>query len=1278
MRLGIVALLAISFLGMAVPSTLAQTVVRVPADMTLQSAIDTVSDGGVIEMAAGTYAAPSGGFVITDEGRGFTIRAASGASVTLSGGGTKLVVTFINSDISLGRPVVFQGIEFADGYSSLDGRAGGVTLQRAEATFVDCSFVRNNGDAPSVGGGGALVGVGSTAFFFGSTWTDNRSKIGGAGIAIGSGSTVYVHDSEFQGNRVNYPGHHLFAGGAALNIGDSVVRVTNSRFVDNQAGYVGGAVYVIGTWTDPVTTPTAELTIANCLFESNQSKRDPGVSSALPTEGGAVHGEDQSTTRIYNSRFISNEADTGGAVNLFRAEMEVYSSVFKGNTHPGTPGTPKFGGTINGISNDGNDATTGFGAINRRSAKLVLHDSYLQGRVAGQTRIPNDAGCVFVGGDSNRMYGQSGVSQMGGLAENRATAEIRRSIFYDCDSNGAGGALEVGLAAATVSDSIATQSDGAFGGGLAVIVQSLAEVTNSTFADNSASLYGGGVFVQGSTISFSGSRLLRNTAASGGSAFYSEPDVGRNLKVDGMVSGNVFAGNTGSTAIQENDDNSAVNYNAVQYDANAIRDGSALIFSNWLVGLQTVAGLNAAVVMRAGGPSTDKSPSGNNTAPPSDPVVGQIVASPPEILASGAAGETGPFPSYVGYAWGGSATATFNGASRSGGSGLESQLAPGVQTLLVSSSSFTDDLSSASVPSASLTATPSSLSSGGSSTLAWDTPTGSSLESAIDHGVGASAFSSGSTSVTPSASTAYRSLAVTREGGSVAIATVIVDGSGVLLPAPTVAAPFSGQVIGVQAVTFSWSSVGGAAGYQVFVWDSSTAGQVFSGSLTGESSTSTVISLPEGTYDFGVRACTAGGFTDATCGAFGTVDFEIDLISPTGSPTVTAPSDGSVLTSSTVSFTWTAVAGDPLLSFVKYDVLVTQLGTGLTVLQVSEFDPTTSTVYSLGSGDYQVKVRACQAGCGPWSTPVSFTVSLPAVPTSGPTISSCSVSGGNSLTCTWSSVSGANFYQIQVIQPDTGPGGGALTVAARQVSGTSATFPVPSGPASVLVWACNGDGCGPASGVYGINPAGPNPALPNLGTPMGGSVAGGPYVLFTWSRVPGDNGSNTTYRLYVRDFSRQDTALDILTTQNYWGAYLKAEGTRYDALAIVNPDATGAGGTAGPAASFNLSGSSAQAPTMVQPIHQSEVPAGNVSLGWSPVEGAGLYEYYVASGANVVRGVTPGLLVQVPLEATGDVWNGITRACLAGDTCTSESPTGWGPWSNEPGGTGITQFTVVP
>jgi hypothetical protein len=336
-------------------------------------------------------------------------------------------------------------------------------------------------------------------------------------------------------------------------------------------------------------------------------------------------------------------------------------------------------------------------------------------------------------------------------------------------------------------------------------------------------------------------------------------------------------------------------------------------------------------------------------------------------------------------------------------------------------------------------------------------------------------------------------------------------------------------------------------------------------------------------------------------------------------------------------------------------------------------------VFSLKSStNYELRVRACQAGCGPWSGAVTFSVTLPPVPTQAPTITSAVVTSGN-LTVDWTAVAGADLYQVQVVQPGAGPGGGALTVAARQVSETTATFPVPVGSGQVVVAACTGDGCGPESPSVGINPTGSNPALPNLGTPMVGTVVSGPTVLFTWSRVPGDTGTNTTYRLYVRDFSRQDTALDVQTTSNFYGAQLKAEGTRYDAVVVVNPDGTGAGPT-GPAAGFNLGGTSATAPTMVSPRHNSTVTQGNITLGWSPVPGATLYQYYVASGTSAVTGVTPGLFVQVPLTGTGGgtPYNGIVRACPAGATCVAGSDAGWGPWSNAPGGPGVTSFTVVP
>ena len=93
---------------------------------------------------------------------------------------------------------------------------------------------------------------------------------------------------------------------------------------------------------------------------------------------------------------------------------------------------------------------------------------------------------------------------------------------------------------------------------------------------------------------------------------------------------------------------------------------------------------------------------------------------------------------------------------------------------------------------------------------------------------------------------------------------------------------------------------------------------------------------------------------------------------------------------------------------------------------------------------------------------------------------------------------------------------------------------------------------------------------------------------------------------------------------------------------------------------------------------------GNIQLGWTPVPGATLYEYFVAvqgQSSATVTGVTPGLFVKVPLTAVGGnpaIYSGITRACPAGNTCTISSDTGWGPWSNTPGGPGVTNFTVTP
>lgn len=1272
----------------------ASPLVRVPADTpSLQTAITQVDDGGVIEIAAGTYPAPAGAFRINDVGKGFTIRAAAGAHVVLDGGGTTDVLRFMNSTPTSSGPVVFQDLVFANGYGATEGLAAGVTLYRARATFVGCEFYRNDAVVSTTVGGGIYVAEQSTVHFIDTLWIENTSRTGGAGLGIRTDTDVFVHRGQFIRNRANPPNHVVGAGGGGINVGNARLWVTDTRFEANQAASFGGGLYGIGNWEDPVTTPRAEVTIANSTFVDNLCQPDPSVPTALPTEGGAVNVEDQTTLEIFNSRFLTNSAKIGGGVNVFRAIAEIHGSVFRGNRATDTAAGSGFGGAISANSGDG---PTG---PNRRPVTLTVEDSLLQGRYGAVTTTGQTAGCLFASGDGYRHDGDPGVPDVGTLEENRATVVLRRVAFYDCDAfaaaprSGLGGAVAVPMTDLTVEDSLFVGSDalgnGGAGGALVVLFHSAADVVRTGFFDNTAATYGGAVFVQGSSLDLSDSQFAENEVSPGveeseansyGAAIFATPDDARNIVVSGLVAGNVFSRNVGMAIFD--DDRGGGPINDVRYDDNDFFSLSfgGKVYRDSLTAAQLPSGLNSLVVNRNSGvPSTDKS-SGGNSALGSAPDLGALLAVPSEILGRAPAGESaGPSASFLAAGWSGG-TGELEGEVLTGSYALRSTTDPGTYTLFVDSEPFSDIVASAELPSVSLSASPPALSPGGSSDLLWSVDAGTLQQATLDQGIGLLAGTAGSRTVTPPATRTYHLLAVTREGGALDDATVYVS-SGSGLPAPGITAPSPGQVVGVTSVTFSWGSVGGSQFYDLRVWRQADGSVVFSGSLAGAAATSTVIDVPAGSYVFGVRACSSAP-SDTTCGSFGTVSFSVAPISPASAPTVISPADGTHFTTSTQTIQWTSVAGDPAIPDVFYDVLVTDVSSGATELQIRVKHPALSTIYSFHSStDYEVRVRACQAGCGPWSAPVGFSVDLPPPPASAPTITQATVSGGNSLSAQWTSVANADFYEILVVQPaPAGPGGGALTVAARQTSQTQATLPVPTGSATVLVRGCNGDGCGPFSGGSGISPAGPNPSAPGVGTPTAGAIVDGPSVLFTWNRVAGDTGSGgVTYRLYVQDLSRSAPALDVYTTENFWAAQFRAEGARYDVVVLAHPGT--AQQTQGPANGFHVRGTSPLAPTLVSPAHQSSLPAGNVQVGWTPLPGVELYEYYVSGTSGVAaRGVTPGLSVRVPLTASGGPasYTAIMRACEPGARCEPGEEEGWGPWSNDGGGTGVTTFTVIP
>lgn len=354
--------------------------------------------------------------------------------------------------------------------------------------------------------------------------------------------------------------------------------------------------------------------------------------------------------------------------------------------------------------------------------------------------------------------------------------------------------------------------------------------------------------------------------------------------------------------------------------------------------------------------------------------------------------------------------------------------------------------------------------------------------------------------------------------------------------------------------------------------------------------------------------------------------------------------------------------------------------------------PLTSTILTLPSGLYWITVKACDQSCLGLYYPVHFRIDLPPVPATAPVITQSAVTLGNRLDVSWSPVPNADLYRVHVVQPGAGPGGGALTIAGRQVSTTSAQLSVPSGPASVIVAACTGDGCGPFSPAIPIQPSGPSPAAPVIGTPMAGTVTNGPTVLFTWSRVPGDNGSNTTYRLYVADLSLFATAADVFTSQNFAAVQLQTDGRRYDALVVANPGQPNQ--VQGPPSGFQVAGTPPFAPTLASPAYGGNARQGLVRLTWSPF-GPQPYpfpkpvQFYVAAvnGGYSASGTAEGTFVELYLPVLNGQptpYSAVIRSCQASDVerrwynCRADSEAFWGPWSNSPGGPGVTNFTLLP
>lgn len=311
--------------------------VLVPDDyLTIQAAIDSVSNGAIIEVAPGTY-----NEAINFNGRTVTVRSSGGPEVTIIDA-TGLNQPAVHVPSGSGAATRLEGFTITGGnHTSGLAEGGGILIDAfGGSTFItvaDCIIANN---FVSEAGGGAAVVFGGEAMFQNCTFDTNLASgmfSAGGGVYVNTGTATFV-GCTFSNNEAE-------ASGGAINVNNmGTVEATDCMFVGNVAGGAGGAVMIISN--------TADAQFTGCTFDGNTAQQAGGVmlngtsagfvncnfynNVALfqgTTAGGGLQVQGAATLTVDGCDFKGNNAYLGGGVQLISVtgSAVISNSSFRNN-----------------------------------------------------------------------------------------------------------------------------------------------------------------------------------------------------------------------------------------------------------------------------------------------------------------------------------------------------------------------------------------------------------------------------------------------------------------------------------------------------------------------------------------------------------------------------------------------------------------------------------------------------------------------------------------------------------------------------------------------------------------------------------------------------------------------------------------------------------------------------------------------------------------------------------------------------------------------------------
>lgn len=375
-------------------------------------------------------------------------------------------------------------------------RGGGLYVENSNIVLRGGTVDNNSGDE----GGGVFVGNGSTLWTYGTVLRDNRSPYGGAiavdassRVVAGEGTHFLRNDGGEEGGAVhvrngvlemsnttverntsgatNGPFSEGLGGGVFVQGGDSLVMITETVFIDNDADS-GGAIHSMAG--DEALTVIQSTFTDNSAFAggamfvrgANVSQSTFDLNVAVDS-GGAIFNSIGATLYLEENTFTGNTATSGGGAVAGNGPPIVEQCTFENNETSNFGGgaiDAPFGLTSNGSTYVANRAPYG-GAI---SIGSTANDSTLMG-----DRF-----------EDNVAFGAGGALSTEGTLD-PGMVSIDHAQFIGNTAGTQGGAMTA-FVPYRVYDSVFVSNVANEGGGMYTASIGSASIMSTSFFDNTA------------------------------------------------------------------------------------------------------------------------------------------------------------------------------------------------------------------------------------------------------------------------------------------------------------------------------------------------------------------------------------------------------------------------------------------------------------------------------------------------------------------------------------------------------------------------------------------------------------------------------------------------------------------------------------------------------------------------------------------------------------------------------------------------------------------------